>query len=187
MPPPFAVDGLFGRTNNVYHISRLWKTFVYIVYWQLAPPPSFVTHMLSLRVLQPAWVWGWNVAEANIQFLKRPTNRNRGPFAFYGHVSRSSKGKMMQRKVLAVMGLVLVGLLLTFSIRVRAQGDQLSLLNVSYDPTRELYQDFNQAFSKYWKAKTGQTVTERSHGGSAAWPAPSSMDCRPTLSPRSGL
>ena len=44
--------------------------------------------MLSLRVLQPAWVWGWNVAEANIQFLKRPTNRNRGPFAFYGHVSR---------------------------------------------------------------------------------------------------
>ncbi len=40
--------------------------------------------MLSLRVLQPAWVWGWNVAEANIQFLKRPTNRNRGPFAFYG-------------------------------------------------------------------------------------------------------
>src|ERR1700720_4153250 len=75
---------------------------------------------------------------------------------------------MMQRKVLAVMGLVLAGLLLTFSIRVRAQGDQLSLLNVSYDPTRELYQDFNQAFAKYWKAKTGQTVTvEQSHSGSS--------------------
>src|SRR3977135_904661 len=75
---------------------------------------------------------------------------------------------MMQSKVLAVMGLALAGLLLTFSIRVRAQGDQISLLNVSYDPTRELYHDFNQAFAKYWKAKTGQTVTvEQSHGGSS--------------------
>jgi sulfate/thiosulfate transport system substrate-binding protein len=76
--------------------------------------------------------------------------------------------KIMQRKVLAVMGLLLAGWLLTFSIRVRAQSDQVSLLNVSYDPTRELYQDFNQSFAKYWKAKTGQTVTiEQSHGGSS--------------------
>jgi sulfate transport system substrate-binding protein len=43
----------------------------------------------------------------------------------------------------------------------------VTLLNVSYDPTRELYQDFNQAFAKYWKAKTGETVAIRqSHGGS---------------------
>ena len=42
-----------------------------------------------------------------------------------------------------------------------------TLLNVSYDPTRELYQDFNAAFAKQWKAKTGETVTIRqSHGGS---------------------
>jgi sulfate/thiosulfate-binding protein len=42
-----------------------------------------------------------------------------------------------------------------------------TLLNVSYDPTRELYQDFNAAFIKYWKGKTGQTVTiKQSHGGS---------------------
>jgi sulfate transport system substrate-binding protein len=42
-----------------------------------------------------------------------------------------------------------------------------TLLNVSYDPTRELYQDFNTAFAKQWKAKTGETVTIRqSHGGS---------------------
>src|ERR1700724_1095132 len=73
---------------------------------------------------------------------------------------------MMQRKVLAVMGLVLAGLLLTFSIRVRAQGGEVSLLNVSYDPTRELYQDYNQAFAAYWKQKTGDTVTvTQSHGG----------------------
>jgi sulfate/thiosulfate-binding protein len=44
---------------------------------------------------------------------------------------------------------------------------QVKLLNVSYDPTRELYQDFNAAFSKSWLAKTKQTVTiQQSHGGS---------------------
>jgi sulfate transport system substrate-binding protein len=43
----------------------------------------------------------------------------------------------------------------------------VTLLNVSYDPTRELYEDFNQQFAAYWKTKTGQDVTIRqSHGGS---------------------
>ncbi|MEK5323607.1 sulfate ABC transporter substrate-binding protein [Aeribacillus sp. FSL M8-0254] len=43
----------------------------------------------------------------------------------------------------------------------------VELLNVSYDPTRELYQDFNKAFASYWKEKTGQDVTiKQSHGGS---------------------
>src|ERR1043166_6767225 len=43
----------------------------------------------------------------------------------------------------------------------------LTLLNVSYDPTRELYQDINAAFVKQWQAKTGQKVTiQQSHGGS---------------------
>jgi sulfate/thiosulfate transport system substrate-binding protein len=43
----------------------------------------------------------------------------------------------------------------------------LSLLNVSYDPTRELYQDVNAAFAQAWKARTGQVVTiNQSHGGS---------------------
>src|SRR5262245_8417309 len=41
------------------------------------------------------------------------------------------------------------------------------LLNVSYDPTRELYQDINAAFAKYWKGKSGESVTiNQSHGGS---------------------
>ncbi len=45
--------------------------------------------------------------------------------------------------------------------------DQLELLNVSYDPTRELYQDYNAAFAKHWAEKTGGTVTvKQSHGGS---------------------
>ena len=48
-----------------------------------------------------------------------------------------------------------------------AQAKPVTLLNVSYDPTRELYEDFNRQFAAYWKRKTGQDVTIRqSHGGS---------------------
>jgi sulfate transport system substrate-binding protein len=43
---------------------------------------------------------------------------------------------------------------------------EVSLLNVSYDPTRELYNDINPVFAKHWKEKTGQTLTvKQSHGG----------------------
>ena len=43
----------------------------------------------------------------------------------------------------------------------------LTVLNVSYDPTRELYKDINAAYAKYWKEKVGQTLTiNQSHGGS---------------------
>src|SRR6186997_2767407 len=42
-----------------------------------------------------------------------------------------------------------------------------TLLNVSYDPTRELYQEYNAAFAKHWKARTGDTLSVKaSHGGS---------------------
>ena len=45
---------------------------------------------------------------------------------------------------------------------------QTTLLNVSYDPTRELYQEFNTAFIKHWKEKTGETLSiKQSHGGAA--------------------
>ncbi len=48
-----------------------------------------------------------------------------------------------------------------------AQPAPVTLLNVSYDPTRELYVEYNAAFTKFWKAKTGQDVTiKQSHGGS---------------------
>lgn len=48
-------------------------------------------------------------------------------------------------------------------------GAAVKLLNVSYDPTRELYQDLNPVFAREWKAKTGQDVTiSQSHGGSGA-------------------
>ena len=46
---------------------------------------------------------------------------------------------------------------------------QNRILNVSYDPTRELYRAYDAAFIKHWKAKTGQTVVvQQSHGGSGA-------------------
>src|SRR5881227_1126250 len=49
-----------------------------------------------------------------------------------------------------------------------ALAQNVTLLNVSYDPTRELYQDYNAAFAKYWKAKTGNEVQiQQSHGGSS--------------------
>jgi sulfate transport system substrate-binding protein len=49
----------------------------------------------------------------------------------------------------------------------QGKGGHVQLLNVSYDPTRELYQEFNAAFAKHWQAKNGGTVSIRqSHGGS---------------------
>jgi sulfate/thiosulfate-binding protein len=49
----------------------------------------------------------------------------------------------------------------------KAQAQSKTILNVSYDPTRELYRDFNDSFAKAWKAKTGETLTiQASHGGS---------------------
>jgi sulfate/thiosulfate-binding protein len=54
--------------------------------------------------------------------------------------------------------------LLTTSL---AHAADITLLNVSYDPTRELYTDFNKSFASYWKGKTGDTVIiKQSHGGS---------------------
>lgn len=47
-----------------------------------------------------------------------------------------------------------------------ADGGSVKILNVSYDPTRELYSEFNELFAAHWKEKTGQTVRiEQSHGG----------------------
>ena len=57
--------------------------------------------------------------------------------------------------------------LLAFSVAIGANAKEIKLLNVSYDPTRELYAEYNTAFAKYWKAKTGDDVTiNQSHGGS---------------------
>lgn len=71
---------------------------------------------------------------------------------------------MLSRPLLLALT-VLVGAL-AFTHPLTAAAEDVTLLNVSYDPTRELYADFNQAFAKHWKEKTGQTVTiQQSHGG----------------------
>lgn len=72
---------------------------------------------------------------------------------------------MKQRKSRnPLSGLLLASVL---SLSAIAEAAEVALLNVSYDPTRELYQEYNAAFAKYWKGKTGDTVTVRqSHGGS---------------------
>jgi sulfate transport system substrate-binding protein len=58
-------------------------------------------------------------------------------------------------------------ILLASSLVATAGAKEINLLNVSYDPTRELYQEYNAAFAKYWKAKTGDdVVVNMSHGGS---------------------
>jgi sulfate transport system substrate-binding protein len=59
-----------------------------------------------------------------------------------------------------------IALVAVYSIPAAAQ-QEVTLLNVSYDPTRELYQEINTSFAKHWKEKTGQILTvNQSHGGS---------------------
>ena len=70
--------------------------------------------------------------------------------------------RLSRRHTLALGAAFLLGASLS------AHAQTTTLLNVSYDPTRELYQEFNAAFVKHWKAKTGETVSiKQSHGGAA--------------------
>jgi sulfate/thiosulfate transport system substrate-binding protein len=65
----------------------------------------------------------------------------------------------------SVVGLFIAGAIVLLAAPAQAQ--EVKLLNASYDPTRELYQEFNAAFAKQWLAKTKQKVTvQQSHGGS---------------------
>jgi sulfate transport system substrate-binding protein len=58
-------------------------------------------------------------------------------------------------------------LLLPGAAQAQSKASQVTLLNVSYDPTRELYKEVNAAFATYWKGRTGQTLAiNQSHGGS---------------------
>src|ERR1700733_7012593 len=64
------------------------------------------------------------------------------------------------------LALIALGIL---QIPAESASAPLQLLNVSYDPTRELYQEFNRAFAADWKQKTGQDVeVQQSHGGSGS-------------------
>ena len=72
---------------------------------------------------------------------------------------------MLSKKI--SQSLLASALLASTLLSQAAVAADITLLNVSYDPTRELYQDFNAAFAKQWKVKTGDNVTvKQSHGGS---------------------
>ena len=72
--------------------------------------------------------------------------------------------KSNRRFINSLLGALVLG---SVGLSTLASAQSVSLLNVSYDPTRELYVEFNAAFAKYWKAKTGQDVViKQSHGGS---------------------
>jgi sulfate/thiosulfate-binding protein len=72
------------------------------------------------------------------------------------------------------LSILLFGLFATHDDKLKAASDKpaagpVALLNVSYDPTRELYADFNVEFAKHWKEQTGQEVKiDQSHGGSGS-------------------
>lgn len=64
-------------------------------------------------------------------------------------------------------GLTMLTVVLSLVNPITGWTAEVTLLNVSYDPTRELYQEYNAAFAKHWQEKTGDTVTvQQSHGGS---------------------
>ena len=73
-----------------------------------------------------------------------------------------------RRNLLRLTAAAAVGLAASVLVTVPTQAAAtVTLLNVSYDPTRELYEAYNAAFAKYWKAKTGQDIKiNQSHGGS---------------------
>jgi sulfate transport system substrate-binding protein len=74
---------------------------------------------------------------------------------------------MNLKPLLAVAAVLLALATLPFATPSLARADDVELLNVSYDPTRELYAQYNLAFAKHWKELTGDTVTiKQSHGGS---------------------
>ena len=87
----------------------------------------------------------------------------------------NSISSMNSRRVrlISAAALLVVG----FGLAATLRAATVNLLNVSYDPTRELYDDYNKAFAAHWKGKTGDTVVvNQSHGGSGKQ-ARSVIDC----------
>jgi sulfate transport system substrate-binding protein len=97
--------------------------------------------------------------------INKKFNTNVGPRSgINGFNHRTGISIINTGKICAFLAVFAV--ILAWSLSAVA-AEPLVLLNVSYDPTRELYQDFNQAFIKDWQKKTGQQVTiKQSHGGS---------------------
>jgi sulfate transport system substrate-binding protein len=99
-------------------------------------------------------------APLRLLLLQLVNSRRDFPVGFHPICLKAVKGEKMLSKSAQILLSVVITL-------VPACG-QVTVLNVSYDPTREFYQEYNAAFAKYWKAKTGQDVrVNQSHGGSS--------------------
>ena len=84
-----------------------------------------------------------------------------------GFRARLSKVIAAAALIAAALGATL-GAVLALGCTAHAQ-KAIAILNVSYDPTRELYQEYNAAFAKYWQAKTGAAIAiKQSHAGSGS-------------------
>jgi sulfate transport system substrate-binding protein len=106
-----------------------------------------------------------------------------GSLLLFFKKKRRDENMKKKRRLLLLIGIISLLLVLSACGRKGASGDETSnsasgnnttaskepveLLNVSYDPTRELYEEFNKAFAAHWKEETGQEVKiQQSHGGS---------------------
>ena len=97
---------------------------------------------------------------SGLLFYSRRT-ANPDPIALYLSVTKERK---MSSKIIAT---IVTAVALAMSTSVATLAADVTLLNVSYDPTRELYGDINNSFAQYWQKKTGQKVViKQSHGGS---------------------
>lgn len=91
------------------------------------------------------------------------TRKSMAALKFMTALNNSMTARIPPLRRLKAAGLLLFALGLAPVVHAAT----VTLLNVSYDPTRELYDDYNKAFGAYWKAKTGDTVViNQSHGGS---------------------
>lgn len=78
-----------------------------------------------------------------------------------------TRARTTAQRIIRRVGMQLAGLSLMLTCAAAQAGGGQQLLNVSYDPTREFYVEFNKAFAEHWKVTTGEQVTIRqSHGGS---------------------
>src|SRR5688500_4980272 len=109
------------------------------------------------------WTWtGWRLPRRSVTSGRPSTSLQRAR-----KWRSNSEGAEMSRYSFGLAGALIAASLLTASPAAPAQAQNLQLLNVSYDPTRELYREINAKFAADWKAKTGGTVTiSQSHGGS---------------------
>jgi sulfate/thiosulfate-binding protein len=83
--------------------------------------------------------------------------------------ARPVRGGILTPSLLATFVALIATVFIVLAASSSAHAADVTLLNVSYDPTRELYQDYNKAFAAYWKKQTGDDLSVRqSHGGSGA-------------------